>query len=268
MTQQAGLIKLLSIMKRLRDKETGCPWDIKQTFTSLINCTVEEVYEVKEAILENNLVALKEELGDLLFQIVFYAELADELDLFNFNDISNLISEKLIRRHPHVFGNDTTVNTSQNTDEQIKQNWEMIKQQERFEKNQTSLMDDIPKSLPALLRAYKIQKRCKSVGFDWDNIEAVFDKVEEEITEIKETISDGKPTDTTQEELGDLLFAVVNLTRHLGYNPEMTLDLANQKFMKRFKSVEQILAAQGKTCSDSTLDQMEAAWQTVKKLNM
>ncbi|SET20785.1 nucleoside triphosphate pyrophosphohydrolase [Thorsellia anophelis] len=266
-SQSHTIETLRQIMVQLRDKDKGCPWDIKQTFKSLIGCTLEEAYEVKEAIETSNYLALKEELGDLLFQIIFYAELGNEQGMFDFDSICHTICEKLIRRHPHVFGELANKELkNQTSDEmQIKQNWEMIKQEERNNKSFTSRMDDIPQALPALLRAHKIQKRCQSVGFDWDNLDDVFDKVEEEILEVKETLINKKPTEKTEEELGDLLFALVNLTRHLGYNPELTLDKANQKFMRRFRLVETYLANSGVNCQQATLEQMESAWIHVKK---
>ncbi|MFC0178959.1 nucleoside triphosphate pyrophosphohydrolase [Thorsellia kenyensis] len=264
-SEKSAIFNLLDIMTRLRDKNNGCPWDIKQTFDSLIGCTIEEVYEVKDAIENKNMHELKEELGDLLFQIVFYAQLAKESGEFNFEDICQTVAEKLIRRHPHIFDSNGIRTDDPNNVDLIKARWENIKQHERQSKNLMSLMDDIPKSLPSLLRAYKIQKRCKSVGFDWTLLNEVFAKVEEELLEVKETIQLELGSDRIEEELGDLLFAIVNLTRHLGFNPELTLDKANQKFMHRFRQVEQIISLSHESIDKATLQEMEKAWSQVKQ---
>ncbi|XKM12858.1 nucleoside triphosphate pyrophosphohydrolase [Orbaceae bacterium ac157xtp] len=248
--------QLLAIMTQLRNPINGCEWDKKQTFDSIKNYTLEETYEVLEAIEQKDFLELKNELGDLLYQIVFYCELAREQNLFTFDDVVNAIVNKLINRHPHVFGEDTT----------IKPNWESLKQKERNQKNQFSLLDDIPKALPALMRAEKVQKRCASVGFDWNEISPVFEKVAEELDEVKHEIFQDQPNqDKIEEEVGDLLFATVNLSRHLGLKTELTLNKAIQKFERRFKQIEQYYAKQGKTLDQVSLDDMERVWQQVKQ---
>ncbi len=254
------LDRLLNIMKTLRDPEHGCPWDREQTFASIAPYTLEETYEVIDAIQREDFDDLRGELGDLLFQVVFYAQMADEQQRFDFADICNAISDKLERRHPHIFG-DVKVANSQ----EVLQNWEQIKGAERADKAQHSALDDIPRALPALMRAHKIQKRCSHVGFDWTTLGPVVDKVQEEIDEVmfeaQQAVVDPAKL---EEEIGDLLFATVNLSRHLGSKAETALQKANDKFERRFRQVEAILSAQGLTTSQATLAQMEGAWQQVK----
>ncbi|WP_392567044.1 nucleoside triphosphate pyrophosphohydrolase [Utexia brackfieldae] len=243
-------------MKRLRDPQTGCEWDRVQTFASIVPYTLEETYEVLDAIARQDFAELKVELGDLLYQIIFYAEMADEQGFFHFYDVCQAITDKLIRRHPHIFAGETLPADKQ---------WEQRKQQERAEKQQFSVLDDIPHTLPALMRAEKIQKRCASVGFDWETLGPVVAKVKEELAEVMAEVN--QPVvdqEKVTEEVGDLLFAVVNLSRHLGQKAETTLQQANQKFEARFRQVEQIIAAQQITMQDASLAQMEAAWQQVK----
>ena len=254
------LDRLLNIMKTLRDPEHGCPWDREQTFASIAPYTLEETYEVLDAIQREDFDDLRGELGDLLFQVVFYAQMASEQQRFDFADICNAISDKLERRHPHIFG-DVKVANSQ----EVLQNWEQIKGAERADKAQHSALDDIPRALPALMRAHKIQKRCSHVGFDWTTLGPVVDKVQEEIDEVmfeaQQAVVDPAKL---EEEIGDLLFATVNLSRHLGSKAETALQKANDKFERRFRQVEAILSAQGLTTSQATLAQMEDAWQQVK----
>ena len=254
------LDRLLNIMKTLRDPEHGCPWDREQTFASIAPYTLEETYEVLDAIQREDFDDLRGELGDLLFQMVFYAQMASEQQRFDFADICNAISDKLERRHPHIFG-DVKVANSQ----EVLQNWEQIKGAERADKAQHSALDDIPRALPALMRAHKIQKRCSHVGFDWTTLGPVVDKVQEEIDEVmfeaQQAVVDPAKL---EEEIGDLLFATVNLSRHLGSKAETALQKANDKFERRFRQVEAILSAQGLTTSQATLAQMEGAWQQVK----
>ena len=253
--------RLLGIMKTLRDPQHGCPWDREQTFTSIAPYTLEETYEVLDAIQREDFDDLRGELGDLLFQVVFYAQMASEQDRFNFEDICHAISDKLERRHPHIFG-DATAETSND----VLKNWEAIKTAERADKSQHSALDDIPKALPALMRAHKIQKRCHNVGFDWTTLGPVVAKVHEEIDEVmheaQQSVVDGEKL---EEEIGDLLFATVNLSRHLGSKAETALQKANDKFERRFREVEAIIAAQGLSMPGATLEQMEAAWQQVKQ---
>lgn len=253
--------RLLGIMKTLRDPQHGCPWDREQTFTSIAPYTLEETYEVLDAIQREDFDDLRGELGDLLFQVVFYAQMASEQSRFNFEDICHAISDKLERRHPHIFG-DATAETSND----VLKNWEAIKTAERADKSQHSALDDIPKALPALMRAHKIQKRCHNVGFDWTTLGPVVAKVHEEIDEVmheaQQSVVDGEKL---EEEIGDLLFATVNLSRHLGSKAETALQKANDKFERRFREVEAIIAAQGLSMPGATLEQMEAAWQQVKQ---
>lgn len=252
--------RLLTIMQTLRDPARGCPWDREQTFTSIAPYTLEETYEVLDAIQREDFDDLRGELGDLLFQVVFYAQMGAEQQRFDFDDICHAISDKLERRHPHIFGDEKAENA-----QAVLRNWEAIKQRERAEKSQHSALDDIPKALPALMRAHKIQKRCSSVGFDWDSLGPVLDKVHEEIDEVMHEAQQAViDTDKLEEEIGDLLFATVNLSRHLGSKAEVALQKANDKFERRFREVEAIVAEQGLTMAQATLAQMEAAWQQVK----
>lgn len=255
-----ALDRLLTIMQTLRDPQHGCPWDREQTYASIAPYTLEETYEVIDAIQREDYEDLRGELGDLLFQVVFYAQMAREEGRFTFDDICHGIANKLERRHPHIFANAQVKDS-----EEVLHNWEQIKQQERAEKAQHSALDDIPQALPALMRAQKIQKRCRSVGFDWDSLGPVVDKVHEEIDEVMHEAQQAVVDETKlEEEVGDLLFATVNLARHLGTKAETALQKANVKFERRFRQVEQIIAAQGMNIRDASLDQMEAAWQQVK----
>ena len=249
------LKRLQDITKKLRNPIDGCEWDSKQTFDSLKSYTLEETYEVLDAIDRQDMVELKSELGDLLFQIVFYADLANEQGLFNFDDICQSVADKLISRHPHIFSNNMS-----------KPNWEQLKQQERDKRAQYSLLDDIPNAIPALMKAEKIQKRCASVGFDWTELQPVIAKVKEELNEVeqelaKSTIEQSK----VAEEMGDLLFATVNLARHLKVKSELCLQNANNKFIRRFKQVELLLKQKNRNLVDATLEEMEDAWQIVKQ---
>ncbi|WP_416261595.1 nucleoside triphosphate pyrophosphohydrolase [Gibbsiella quercinecans] len=261
MTQVTSLQRLLTIMKKLRDPQTGCPWDRTQTFASIAPYTLEETYEVLDAIQRQDYDDLRDELGDLLFQVVFYAQMGQEQGLFDFQDICHAISDKLERRHPHIFGDASAADTAA-----VAARWEKIKTQERAEKALHSALDDIPQALPALMKAHKIQKRCAAVGFDWNTLGPVVDKVYEEIDEVmheaRQAVVDEKKL---EEELGDLLFATVNLTRHLGHKAENALQAANRKFERRFRQVEAIIGQQGLSMNDATLEQMEAAWQQVKQ---
>lgn len=256
---QNAIQQLLSVMRTLRDPQIGCSWDKLQTFASLKPYIIEEAYEVTDAIEHNDYGAFKSELGDLLFLIVFYSQLATEQKLFDFDDICRQVSEKLQRRHPHIFPSKKI--SSNQTD-----NWEQMKHNERKQKKQMSLLDDIPISLPALMKADKIQKRCASVGFDWQHIEPVLDKVYEEIDEVME---EARKTPISQmhleEELGDLLFSVVNLIRHFGFKSEEVLQKANYKFEQRFRKVEQYITNSGKEITDVSIEEMENIWQQIKK---
>lgn len=257
--QRSGLDKLLEIMSMLRDPEHGCPWDLKQSFASIVPHTIEEAYEVADAIEREDYAELKKELGDLLFQTVFYAQLGQEQNLFDFQQVAEAMCDKLIRRHPHVF------NSSEfSSESDIKANWEQEKAKERVEANanNTSALDDIPLALPALSRAYKIQKRASSVGFDWPDITGVIDKIAEEVEEVKEELNHPEQSmDRVADELGDLYFALTNLVRHLGLKPEQVVHQANQKFEARFRLVE---ALTDTPLNALNIDQLEALWQQAK----
>lgn len=256
--------RLLSIMQQLRDPEGGCPWDLQQNFASIVPYTIEEAYEVADAIEQGDMKEVQDELGDLLFQVVFYAQLGKEQGDFDFEAIAKSISDKLVRRHPHVFGEQNSRDAGQ-----VKQQWEQIKQQERRDKgqdNDTSILAHIPAGLAPLVKAEKLQKRCAKVGFDWPEVSQVVDKIHEEIDEVQQELAQAvlnRPA--VQEEVGDLLFAVVNLARHLNVNPEQALRQANNKFEQRFRGVEQILRQQALPVEQASLEQMEAAWQQVKQ---
>lgn len=259
---------LIHLMERLRDPLDGCPWDLDQNYETIVPSTIEEAYEVADAIERGDIDNLKEELGDLLFQAVFYSQLAKEEERFTLKEVISGLVEKLIRRHPHVFP-DGTINSrkSNNLDSsiEVKQQWEEIKSSERADKGQNSLMDDVPLAFPALLRAQKLQKRAARVGFDWTKNEDVFDKLQEEITEVHEAIENSnRQTDPAiEEELGDLLFTCVNLTRRLGYDSETTLRKASAKFEKRFRSMEKKAVKTGLNALNS--DQLEVLWGEAKK---
>ncbi len=264
MTSSLPLQRLLSIMKTLRDPNAGCPWDKAQSFQTIAPYTLEETYEVLDAIQRQDFTDLRDELGDLLFQVVFYAQMGSEQGLFNFDDICTAISDKLERRHPHIFNADE--NTASKDKAQVLLDWEKGKTRERADKALYSALDDIPATLPALMKAHKIQKRCANVGFDWDTLGPVLDKVYEEIDEVmfeaKQAVVD---QEKLGEEIGDLLFATVNLSRHLGHKAESALQAANIKFERRFRQVEQIIREGGLTMENASLEQMEEAWQQVKQ---
>ncbi len=283
-SQHYTIDDLQYLMQRLRDKEYGCPWDLAQSYKTIAPSTIEEMYEVIDAIEQNDLHQLKDELGDLLFQIIFYAQLGTEDNTFDFTDITHAITSKLLRRHPHVFPDGTlqskrpsSVNVTQ---ESIKESWNNIKQKERRIKGQGSLMADIPKALPATMRAIKLQKRAASIGFDWPDTKGVYAKISEEITEVKEAVGkkealaecsqiDAKAmslaTDAVSEEIGDLLFSVINLARHLKVEPETALRQAGNKFENRFLKMEKIAKEQQTTIRDQDLTKLEQWWQNTKE---
>jgi len=247
-------------MSRLRDPHTGCPWDREQNFCSIAPYTIEEAYEVADAIERNDLSDLKGELGDLLFQVVFHAQLAQEQGAFEFDDVVTAISDKLECRHPHVFG-DTKIATAQDQNAA----WEEHKRKERALRNdQASALDDVPIGLPALTRAAKLGKRASSVGFDWPDINGVLDKIEEEVRELREAFA-AQDQSEIKAELGDVLFSIANLGRHLHVDLEAALRQTNAKFERRFRYVEARLREQGKTPQQSTLAEMDALWVEAKK---
>ena len=254
-----GMLRLQEIMRALRDPQSGCPWDIEQNFKSIAPYTVEEAYEVADAIERENWDDLKNELGDLLLQTVYHTQMAEEENLFNFSDVVNQISEKMIKRHPHVFGGTKQKKTS---DQQI-QDWEAIKAAERAEKNQTGILDDVALNLPALVRSLKLQKRAARVGFDWPAISQVLKKIDEETKELVEA-KEFETQERINEEFGDLMFALVNLGRHLKVDPEEALKKANKKFVTRFKFIEDEIKSQGRNLEDTSLEEMEQLWQSAK----
>jgi len=251
--------KLLDIMKALRDPQSGCPWDLQQDFRSIYPYTIEEAYEVADAINREDWPGLQDELGDLLLQVVFHAQMADEQGLFSFSDVVASISDKLTRRHPHVFGSET-VDTATAQSEV----WDAHKQAERQAAGEKGVLDGVAKALPALMRADKLSRRAASVGFDWPDAARVREKVSEELAELDEAVRDGDQAGVT-EELGDLLTALTTLARHLGVDPEGALRAGNDKFERRFQAVEKILTDNDENWPDLTLDEMEARWQQVKR---
>jgi MazG family protein len=264
MTASPDLARLLDIMARLRDPEHGCPWDLEQSFATIAPYTIEEAYEVAEAAERGEPEALKDELGDLLLQVVFHARMAEEARQFDFNDVARAIADKMIRRHPHVFAEAQVEGAAAQTVA-----WEAQKAGERQAKaaaagRTESALDGVGLGLPALTRADKLQKRAARVGFDWPAVEPIFDKIDEEIAELHTEIDQGAAPERVAEELGDLLFAVANLARRLEIDPEQALRNANRKFERRFRSIEERLAAAGKPMSEASLDEMEAEWQRVK----
>ncbi len=249
---------LIEVIATLRS-ENGCPWDREQTHKSLKSTLIEETYETVEAIDSEDPSKLKEELGDLLLNVMLQAQIAAENKDFTINDVIETLTEKLIRRHPHVFGNVQVDNA-----EDVVNNWEKIKSQEAGYEDRKSVLDGIPIALPALLRGQKIQKRVARVGFDWDHISDVIDKVDEELAEVKESLKDSD-VDAIENEIGDLFFSVVNLCRFLDLQAEETLRRTNRKFINRFKRMEDVLENHGKSISDQTLAELDEIWEEVKK---
>ena len=264
MTPSPDIERLIAIMAALRDPESGCAWDVAQSFETIAPYTIEEAYEVADAIARGDLADLRDELGDLLLQVVFHARMAEEAGAFAFGDVVQAITEKLIRRHPHVFGEART-----RSPDEIKRMWGEIKAAEKAERAARRglaperLLDDVPRHAPALARADKLAKRAATVGFDWPDTAQVIAKIEEELSETKEAIASGDRA-RVQDEIGDLLFAVANLARHSGIDPEAALMGTNLKFTRRFAAIEDALAARGRTLADATLEEMERHWQAAK----
>ena len=256
---KGGMPRLLEIMRRLRDPDTGCPWDIEQSFQTIAPYTIEEAYEVADAIEREAWDELEGELGDLLLQVVYHAEIGAERDLFNFASIADAISNKMVARHPHVFGSESREKTA----EQQTQDWETIKAAERAGKARGGLLDDVALHLPALMRAEKLQKRAARVGFDWPEIGQVVDKIAEEARELAEA-RDHMPPEKIAEEMGDLLFVMANLARHLSVDAEEALRAANGKFTRRFAYIEAELANLGRTPAESDLAEMDVLWDQAK----
>ena len=258
------LERLIRIMRQLRDPQDGCPWDVKQTLESIAPYTIEEAYEVADAIARGDNDDIRDELGDLLLQVVFHARMAEEAGSFALADVAKSISDKMVARHPHVFGSEDTV-----TIDQQKQRWEDIKAAERARRGQTGTLDDVAAGLPPMLRALKLQKRAARVGFDWPEIDQVIDKLHEETAELKAELS-GNPADSNRDqariadEVGDILFVAVNLARKAGIDPETALMGCNLKFEQRFRYIEQEFKKNNKNIEDMPLDEMERLWQAAK----
>ena len=272
---QPHMDSLLYLMRRLRKPKTGCPWDIKQTFATITPHTLEEVYEVVDTIEREDYPHLKEELGDLLFQVVFYGQLAEEESLFSFEDIVSSLVQKLVLRHPHVFPEGTLEsekdfsqsssfeNNEPSNESGIKQKWEAIKKSERKKKGHNSILADVPTSLPALPRAQKIQKRAANHGFDWPSVDGVLNKLDEESNELKAAISHNNQ-ENIDEELGDLMFTLVNLCRHLNVDAETSLRKATRKFEQRFHHVENTVLSNGQDFSETPLEELDQLWNEAK----
>ncbi|NWG70634.1 MAG: nucleoside triphosphate pyrophosphohydrolase [Parvularculaceae bacterium] len=256
----AEIHSLLDIMARLRAPEGGCPWDLEQTFRSIAPYTVEEAYEVADAIERDDMTGLREELGDLLFQVVFHARMAEERGAFDFADVVRTIVSKMTERHPHVFAAAASRSASEQTEA-----WEKRKALERAAKGKAGLLADVPLALPGLTRAVKLQKRAATVGFDWSNVADVLKKLNEEVAELSEAAQSRDP-DAIQDEFGDLLFVIANVGRHLMVDPEAALRRANEKFSRRFAYIEKRLAEQGRTLGAASLDEMESLWTEAKAL--
>jgi len=270
LSQATPLQRVRYLMARLREPEYGCPWDLKQSYETIAPFTIEEAYEVADTIARGDFEHLREELGDLFFQVVFYSQMAEEEGRFKFDDILQELEQKLVRRHPHVFPEGTLASRiqpgEQISEQTIKNNWDAIKQQEKAEKNQLgeSLLDSMPGGMSPLLRAHKLQSVVAKKGFDWQDPLKVMAKLEEELAELGAEVYNQAPTDLIAEELGDLMFCCVNLARHYKLDPEMVLIQANQKFEQRFRTLESALGRQGVSLDDASLEQMEAEWQQAK----
>lgn len=253
--------QLLNIMERLRDRDSGCPWDIEQDFSSIAPYTIEEAYEVNDAIERNDMRDLRDELGDLLFQVVFHAQMADEQGAFDFDDVVRAVNDKLIRRHPHVFAGEKAADKAE-----LEWQWERHKKAERESRQtDTGALAGIASGLPALRWSQKLQKRAAATGFDWPDTGSVFEKLQEELEELKAEMGQPDNEDRVIDEYGDVLFVCVNLAMHLHINAEQALRQANRKFIRRFSLMEQLIARQGAVMEQLTLEQMESYWQQAKR---
>lgn len=250
----AAFERLLDIITELREK---CPWDRKQTIESLRYLTIEETYELSDAIIDNDMEEVKKELGDLMMHVVFYAQIGFERKEFAIDDVLNSVCDKLIRRHPHIYGDVEVQN-----EEDVKRNWEQIKLAE----GKKSVLEGVPKSLPAMVKANRIQEKARGIGFDWDKQEQVWDKVKEEMQELQTEIENGSDHTRIEDEFGDVLFSMINYSRFIGVNPEDALERTNKKFIHRFQYLEEKAAEQGKKMADMTLGEMEAIWQEAKSV--
>ncbi|MDN3639810.1 nucleoside triphosphate pyrophosphohydrolase [Simiduia curdlanivorans] len=277
MAAKYKLDDLLYLMQRLRDPASGCPWDLAQSYASIVPSTLEEAYEVTDTIERGDLTHLEEELGDLLFQVVFYARLGEEDGLFSFNSIVNSLTSKLLRRHPHVFasgnlysesGENATVSVM--ASDGVKKQWESIKSQERADKGKHGQLADVPLNFPSVTRAQKLQKRASQVGFDFGSIKLAMEKVHEELAEVEAEIALLENTDCSialGQELGDLIFSVINVCRLASFDAETLLRSTNKKFEKRFSAMEQVIEGEGQALKNTSLQDMEAVWQQVKQLD-
>lgn len=262
MTSASAIERLLAIMARLRDPQHGCPWDQAQTFSTIAPYTIEEAYEVADAIEKQDLDALRDELGDLLFQVVFHAQMAAEQGAFNFDEVAAAICDKMERRHPHVFGTTTIADAAAQTEA-----WEVLKRQERAARGTNAgILDDVPLQLPALTRAVKLGKRASQSGFDWPEVEGVLDKIQEELDELRAEVRAGAAEERVGEEIGDLLFSIANLCRHTRVDPETALRGTNVRFVRRFQHVERSIKASGRTLEAASLEEMDALWREAKQL--
>ncbi len=259
--------RLLDIMARLRDPEHGCPWDVAQNFSTIAPYTIEEAYEVADAIERGDMTDLRDELGDLLLQVVFHARMAQECGAFDYGDVVTAISEKMIRRHPHIFAGERA-----DAPDQVKRNWEEIKAAERREKAaradksaSPSVLDGVARALPALQRAEKLQKRAARVGFDWPDLDPVWAKLDEEIGELQAEIGSGAPPERLEDELGDILFVIANIARHLKIDPEAALRRTNDKFERRFHLMEEMVAKTGQDMAAMSLDDLDQLWNHAKE---
>jgi len=251
----SAFLRLLKIMDELREQ---CPWDKKQTIESIRHLSIEETYELSDAILKGDMQEIKKELGDILLHIVFYSRIASETNSFNITDVINALCDKLIFRHPHIYGD-----VKAETDEQVKQNWEQLKQKEKG--GNKSVLAGVPNSMPALLKAYRIQEKAKAVGFDWEKPEQVFDKVKEELSEFEEEVRH-QNKQKAEKEFGDILFSLINYARFLDINPEDALEQTNKKFISRFAHMEQRVKDQGKQIADCKLAELDQYWNEAKHL--